>query len=356
MKQGLLALGVLLAFAFLRASSAEPDAKREAWVQVWTEKGRWLLRVDGGPPKQEPGPAPKQDERWKHIPSVKPGTYGILSPDGKRMLYADDDPETRGKGKKFDDARNRIMIADSEGKNPKQVLTGLKWNQNFRVSPDGKTVVCGAEQSGKWDLYRVPFDGSAPVKLSQTSGVDCPNFRFLADGRYLYGPVTGFHNEMIQFGTWTIGKGPVILLDGKKETVLLKEVIGELPEVTQDATKMAQALKNKKGEEVIEITDLKTETKEEIPLSKFNKDWTCRFDKLMFSPDGKALAVSFFLGNVVIRPGGAIAGDEAVEHVGIVWLDGRKERIALFRIDQPGREKAVFPSVQRIEWAPPAKK
>jgi hypothetical protein len=350
MKTAWVLLGVLVAGVGSRVSAEEPN--REAWVTVWTDLGCWAIRVDGGPVKQVATDLPPFDGgKWKAVPGLQ--ASGVLAPDGKHLLYTEEAPNV---GKKPGEERHRVVIADADGKNPKQVLTGLKVNQGCRVSPDGTTVVCGAEQDGKWHLYRVPFDGSAPVKLSQTSGIDSPVFRILADGRYLYRPTTGHHIEKVEIGTFTKSKGPAILIDGKKETVLIKETTS-FPEITLDATKMAQSGKNEKGEEVIEITDLKTQKKEEIPLKAFNKDWTCQFRSLKFSPDGKSLAVTFFLGNVVFRQKGPLPGDDAVEHVGVVWLDGRKDR-TLFRVDQPAEKGGHFASIEGFAWssAPAAKK
>jgi hypothetical protein len=249
------------------------------------------------------------------------------------------------------------MIADADGKNPKQVLSGLHWARGFTISPDEKSVVCGAQQGKEWNLIRVSFDGSPPVKLCQTSGVACPLFRFLDEGRIVCAVRTGYHIEKHQFGTRTVGKGPVILIDGKKETVLIKET-ARFPEVSPDATRMALDGENEKGETVVEITDLKTRKKEEIPLKAFNKDWTCEFDRLKFGPDGKALLVTFSLGGVVFRRNGPLPGDEAVEHFGVIWLDGRKDRTAMFRIDQPREKNGHFAHLDHIEWSsmPPEKK
>jgi Tol biopolymer transport system component len=287
--------------------------------------------------------------------------YGLSIEDGQRAIYIEDVPETRGQGKAVEGWRRRVVIADAKGKNGKPLISGLGHNGTVVPHPDGKAVVCVAEVDGKWDVYRVPFDGTAPVRLSLTSGTDpvyAPAFRLLPDGRVVYHAVAGRHVEKQQFGTFSTNKGAVVLTDGKKETVLLKEQIGGLPELTADATKMAVAGTSDTGAPVVEVTDLTTSKKEQFALSAFNKDWTCRFRELKFSPDGKALAVTFFLGNVVFREKGPLPGDEAVQHFGVIWLDGRKDQTKLFQIDQPLKEHGYFPEIDVLEWAaaPVAKK
>jgi hypothetical protein len=353
-------LAIALPFAGASSSGEEPKAKSESWMHVYTMKGSWVIRVDGGPAKQVEW-RPPEDKRRKFIPDAR--TDGWLSPDGKSVLYFDEDPTTRGEGKKSDEARSRIMLADADGKNPKQVLTGLSWWAGYiYLTPDGKALVCGAEEKGKWYPFRIAFDGTV-AKLSETSGIDAPVVLPRTGGRYLYHPIT--EKETVKSGPFSsvVTKGPIIVIDGKKETVLVKEPAG-FPEFTMDVTKMARSGKNEKGQEVIEITDLKTGKKEEIPLTAFDKDWNGQFRWLKFSPDGNALAMLFSVGEtlgsveVVKRDKGPLPGDEAVEHFGVIWFDGRKDRTALFRIDQPREKGGRFAGIHDFEWLtePPAKK
>jgi hypothetical protein len=347
---------LVLAAVTTPSAAQAPDGMTESWVLVTTEKVRCFVRVDGGPPKQVDAPQPRRrDERgfqrWRGG-----DRDGMAIEGGKRVVFREQDPAT--KGKKFDDWRYRVMIADPDVNNPKQLITGLKWNQMPRLAPDGKSLFCGADEGGAWYLYRVPFDGSPPVKIGKVAGLDHPSYRVLPDGRALYMPVTAWHVENVQIGTWTTGKGPVILTDGKTETVLLKETVGGLPEVSDDASKMAVTGTNAAGERAVEVTDLKTGKSEQFLLKAFHKDWACQFGAAKFSPDGRAVAVTFAFGGVVIREKGPRPGDEAEEHFGVAWLDGRKDRTALFRLDQPRKEHGYFHRIESLEWSagPEAKK
>jgi hypothetical protein len=320
-------------------------------VFVQTRNGKWAIRVDGGPPLQLEAQPPARPDTPDEVRlrDVGPGVYGWPIEGGKRVLYAEDLPETQGAGKKPPDWRRRLVIAGPKGEDPKTLMTGLHSYDGCMFVPDVKAVVCGAERDGKWHVYRVPFDGAEPTRLSRTPGTEGINFQLLADGRVAYLAITGKHKEaiMIQGAVigWTVSHvGAVVLSDGKTERVLIKESVGGLPAFAPDGSKMAVEGVTAKGEAVVVVTDLRTDKSEEFPMSAFKKDWTCQFGKLHFSPDGRALAVGFSLGSVVVRAHGPIAGDEAVEHFGVIWLDGRKKRTAVFEVGQPhkGGSRAVW--------------
>jgi hypothetical protein len=320
------------------------DQKDRSLPYAWT---RFQIRVEGGPVKQMPAPPRTDGVKYRDL---APGVAGQEIDGGKRVVYVEDDRATIGDGKKFEDWRRRLMVVDADGKNPKQLLYGLDWRSPYQLTPDGKGVICGAEQDGKWYLFLVPLDGRPPKRLTTTPGVEHPSFRLLPDGRILCFVALGFHTEQLEIGTWTIGKGSVILLDGQKETVLFKDEIGGIPEMTSDVSKVARAGKDENGGVVV-VTDLATGKSNHTPVAQFNKDWRCRIGALKFRPDGKALAVGFSLGNVVFRQKGPEPGDECVQHFGVIWLDGRTERTQLFKVDAPLKEHGYYPEVRSLDWS-----
>ncbi|QJW93662.1 TolB family protein [Frigoriglobus tundricola] len=348
-----------LAFALgTGTTESAPVPPAEAWVFVQTEKGKWAIRVDGGAPKQveaEP-PVRPNDPKLVHLPDVKPvGVHAWEIENGKRVLYHEDVPETRGPGKKFEGWRSRLIVADAKGQNPKALITGLPRISEYTVTADGKAVVCVAEKGGKWGVYRVPFDGAEPTRLSRTDSTGPLGFQLLKDGRVAYFAVTGEHVEPLAIrgqvvGTTSTSVGTVVLTDGKTEKVLIKETRAGLPEFTADGSKMATVGTTDKGATVVVVTDLKTDKAEEFPVSAFHRGWKCQFGRLRFRPDGNALLVTFSLGSVVVRDNGPLPGDEAVQHFGVIWLGGRKPRTALFEIEQPRKENGHFPDIQWFEW------
>jgi hypothetical protein len=347
-------LAVVAAAVCAAAALAQPPAGKEAerWLRVITSKGARLIRVAGGSVAQLPTPAPDVYGLQKWIPFAANGDthYGFPVGDGKRLIYRDDD-WIANRGKKLDDNRGKLFLADRDGSNPKLLLAGLPRNTEIEPGPDGTAVYCGAEQDGKWHLFRVPIDGSGPVRVSRTPGLASPTFRVLPDGRVVYMPATGWHVEKVAVGTWTTVKGPVLLTDGKTETVLVKEARGRLPEVSDDATRVAVAGRNDAGDHVVEVTEVKSGDAKQYRVKAFHQDWTCGFGDVKFSPDGRALAVTFSLGNVVFRQHGPIPGDEAVKHVGVIWLDGRRDRTRLIELDA-GIPDHV-PAPYRLAWAAP---
>lgn len=346
-------LAAVVSVGCLVPAGTEPDpaAKPEAWVFVATEKGRWVIRVNGGPPKQVTWdmPKPKWYRDWVSVPGPRGPVRGPAVENGKRVVYHEDDPDA--KVNKSGDRPHRLMIVDRDGKNPARLLTGLQWNRPFQLAPDGKSVFCGAEADDQWHLFRVPLDGSPPVKVSHVAGQSGPKFHVLPDGRVLYMAVTGRYEEPLPFGKALTDTGPAILTDGKTERVLAKEVMHDLPQITDDAARLAATRLNAAGEWVVEVTDLQTGHAEQFPVRAFHKDWAGRFRDLRLSPDGRALAVRFLPEPVMLRQNGPIAGDEALQHFGVIWFDGRKDRTALFQIDQQRMEHGYYPGIVILEWS-----
>lgn len=84
------------------------------------------------------------------------GRSGITStPDGK-IVY------TRQEGKD-----THIWIADSDGKNPKQLTSETSSDYNPIVSPDGKYIVFGSTRSGTSRIWRMDIDGKNPKQLTE---------------------------------------------------------------------------------------------------------------------------------------------------------------------------------------------
>jgi hypothetical protein len=343
---------VVLALAGVSVAAEPPTAPAphrspEKWVRADSFAGTWVVRVDGEPAKVRPK-APWALTGWKNLSDRR---IAFLIDGGKRMVYRQEDPANKGK-KKTDTWRDRLVLADADDRNAKVLLTGLMHDRPFHPTLGGTAVVCAAETGDKWHLFRVTFDGQPPVRISQAGSSEYPPHHVLPDGRCLYLAVTGWHHEKALpplNGTTSCVKGPAILADGKAEKVLVKEVICDLPAITDDGSTLARQVFAPNGLPLIEISDLNTGAVERVRMREFNPNWTCEFSNLAFRPDGKALALTFSF-PVLFRENGPIPGDEALHHVGVIWLDGRRNRTTLVRVNHPDRKDFLDGVIRRIEW------
>lgn len=347
-------ISLALAFGCVTASLlAAPAPPTEYWVYIDTVKGEVALRVGGGPPRQEAAklPAGKDERRRMTVPGVFEEALPIDG--GKRVVYSEPIPETFGIGKKLGELRHRLVVASAKGENPTTVFTGLGENK-FHLATDGKSAVCGAEKGGKWDVYRVAFDGTPPEKVSKTHGVGCPQVLLLPDGRIVYHAAAGWHVEQLsEDAQSTCGEGPVLLVDGTTETVLVKRTHEGLPTFSANARKMAVRTTTVKGEAAVEVTDLKTGAAAVFPVSAFKKGWDCEFSEVHFSPDGTALAVTFGFGFKVLF-NHTLFDHESLKCVGIVWLDGHNNSVALHHVEVLRQKHKKYPLIGSLEWGPPA--
>jgi Tol biopolymer transport system component len=97
-----------------------------------------------------------------------------VSPDGRWLLY-------RESSKRFSD----IWIAPlSSGGKPVPFIA-TEFDENYaRFSPDGRWVVYASLESGRWEVYVVPFPGPGGKWQVSTAGGDLPRWR--GDGREIF--------------------------------------------------------------------------------------------------------------------------------------------------------------------------
>lgn len=364
-----------LTAGFAVTATAQPPAagEAEAWVRVTTMKGSRLIRVAGGPvvqvPPPPPGRGPEPVPEFAHL-TVKGQLVGALVvAGGKKVLYSVEDPGTVPAGEKAgllaratpglktDRRRNLLVLADRDGANPTTLLTGVQWLYAPSFWGGSTTPHCWAERDGKWVLYRLPMADPTPVRLTKTGVASIPAYHALADGRVLYHEVTAWENEVVPIGVHTTGRGPVVLTDGKTDTVVLKDWVGTLPEISADGTKLAVPKTTAAGEHVAEVIDLPTGAAKQYRVKDFHADWTtCKVGTLRFSPDGRALAVGFRLASQYGREKGPAPGDEAIYHLGVVWLDGRPNPTRAIEVDPVLQDWRRLVGIYTPEWAaaPPA--
>jgi Tol biopolymer transport system component len=104
---------------------------------------------------------------------------GVVSPDGRYLLYRIDDPKT--KGDLWYVALDASGVQQGE---PRPFLTSPFVEQAARFSPDGHWVAYESSESGTFAVYVRPFPGPGPVtQVSPDGGVEPVWSR---DGRHLF--------------------------------------------------------------------------------------------------------------------------------------------------------------------------
>jgi TolB protein len=101
----------------------------------------------------------------------------VLSFDGT-MLGISDQSESHG-------GQSAIFILPAQGGTPRRI-TPLTPSYLHGWSPDGKFLVYTGGRSNKFDIYKIPSDGSGPeIRLTDATGLnDGPEYT--PDGRYIY--------------------------------------------------------------------------------------------------------------------------------------------------------------------------
>ena len=99
----------------------------------------------------------------------------VLSPDGQLLAVSNND---EGLG-------SRIYIVDLAGKQPPRLVTPLSPSYLHGWSPDGTTLAYCASRNGDYDVYTIPADGGAEMRLTDVPGLD-DGPEYSPDGRYIY--------------------------------------------------------------------------------------------------------------------------------------------------------------------------
>ncbi len=100
----------------------------------------------------------------------------VLSFDG-RMIGISHHPETSG-------YRSIIYVLPVTGGTPQQITdTGPSYLHGW--SPDGKYLIYTAERNGEFDIYKIAFEGSEEIRLTDTPGLD-DGSEYTPDGAFIY--------------------------------------------------------------------------------------------------------------------------------------------------------------------------
>jgi Tol biopolymer transport system component len=137
----------------------------------------FVVRID--PPAMVKVPA---EQQWSSWPAI--------SADGKSVVYAEtgskfhyfkidfDDPayRTDGDGELDEKARKKMEELRKEARKKAlgaKALWEIKGDYNWpRLSPDGKSIVCGSQKLGDFELFTMDIDGKNEKRLTKSPGID----------------------------------------------------------------------------------------------------------------------------------------------------------------------------------------
>jgi serine/threonine-protein kinase len=124
------------------------------------------------PAHSEALPQPLLQSEWNQIPTS-------WSPDGRRLAFTEFHPLTGAD----------IWTVDVITRERRQVVRTLFDESHARFSPDGKWIAYMTNESGRWDVFVRPADGSSPRIQVSTAGGTWPAWS--VDGRTLYFSANG---------------------------------------------------------------------------------------------------------------------------------------------------------------------
>ena len=117
--------------------------------------------TDGGSPE------PLLESPWNQLPTS-------WSPDGRHLAFTEFNPMTGAD----------IWVLDLVTRERRAVVRTLFDESHARFSPDGRWLAYASNESGRWDVFVRPADGSAPRIQVSTDGGSLPSWS--VDGRTLY--------------------------------------------------------------------------------------------------------------------------------------------------------------------------
>jgi Tol biopolymer transport system component len=118
------------------------------------------------------------------VTSVLPGTIGLWSPDGSKLVFS--------KYRESGQASGSIWVANGDGTDPKKVIDDNSEVVALSWLPDGQSILFSSERDhkGRTEIFRVRLDGSnletfaADKKLSFFSPIISPDGKHLVVDSY----------------------------------------------------------------------------------------------------------------------------------------------------------------------------
>lgn len=244
------------------------------------------------------------------VVSTSTGVHAPAFPGEKRRYFAY--PSPRGSHiayNVYEGARATIWVADSVGRNPRQLTTeGFEWLPGSPWSPDGRELLYDSRRTGAADVWVVPIDGRPARQLTRDVRHDYPA-RWSPDGKW----VSFISERGRQTDVWVVaaaGGRELRITDNPAQEYappIWRSGTNELAFVTEDVRSSVWALDLASGKE-------RRLTEDSVRVGYF-----------MVSPDGQQMLY------VIVRSGG-------VEELAVMPVGGGPSRVILadgHRVTQP---------------------
>jgi serine/threonine-protein kinase len=124
------------------------------------------------PPYSDGLPQPLLSSEWNQVPTS-------WSPDGRRLAFTEFHPLTGAD----------IWVVDVATRERRQIVRTLFDESHARFSPDGRWIAYMTNESGRWDVFIRPAEGTGPRVQVSTDGGAWPAWSM--DGRTLYFSANG---------------------------------------------------------------------------------------------------------------------------------------------------------------------
>ncbi|GHT36104.1 hypothetical protein AGMMS49574_27260 [Bacteroidia bacterium] len=128
----------------------------------WTPDGKWLVYNSGGKLYKINPDKPGEPEQINTDYAGRLNNDHVISADGKFIAISNSPVEGGG---------SRVYTVPFTGGVPR-LITPLAPSYLHGISPDGKTLAYCAERNGNFDVYTIPAEGGAEVRLTKAEGLD----------------------------------------------------------------------------------------------------------------------------------------------------------------------------------------
>lgn len=141
----------------------------------WTPDGKWLVYNSGGKLYKLSPSNPGEPQNINTGFATRCNNDHVISADGKHIAISNSPVEGGG---------SRIYTLPFTGGTPR-LITPVGPSYLHGISPDNKFLAYCAERKGNFDIYAVPFEGGAEIRLTTAEDLD-DGPEYSPDGKHIW--------------------------------------------------------------------------------------------------------------------------------------------------------------------------